>query len=415
MANVYFGDTIGTADDNWNTSIKFTVSGVTISPTVGATYTNNGITFIITSASIASGSGTINAGGSGTSAASGTLTKVSGTGPATINFSSKADVNWFLTQGSVCGADCCNVGYDVAGTPLGRLPTTSDTIIIGNTINIPPYTSPWPSAITVSRTIRAGSQFQGAINAGTFTNTITVGFGALGGSIICNGAVVGLTALPYLTINGGTFNNTVTSRYSYLNGGIFNSTVSMGTSSQTSEIIINGNPTFNGTIVNPRGTTARHSGTFRVQSGNPVFNCAIPDNVSTYELNGGVYDRSLVIGLVSPTVSPGSFITIGDGFSTSQNITINSKRSGSGYISITGGIFRGILTINRLSSIGLDIYGGSYYPPAVTTPAIKIGSKMTFNSSIIPINPGFGAAGGTFNPTVLLSGTTNDIIGSGLQ
>jgi hypothetical protein len=129
MANVYFGDTIGQADQNWNTSIRFTVSGVTVTPTAGATYTNNGITFTVTSASIAAGVGTINAGGSGTSTGSGTLTKVSGTGDATIAFSDQEDVNWFSNPGSVvCG--CCCTSCNVPGTPLGRLPTLADSVIV---------------------------------------------------------------------------------------------------------------------------------------------------------------------------------------------------------------------------------------------------------------------------------------------
>lgn len=416
MANVYFGDTFGVADNNWNTSIQFTVSGVTETPTAGATYNNNGITFTVTSASIAAGSGTINAGGSGTSAASGTLTKVSGTGDATIAFSAKADVNWFSSPGTQEGVDCCSPGFDVPGIPLGRLPTTADTVIVGNTINVPSYITPWPSSVTVNTLYRAaGEAFAGTINAGRFTGTITGTGGVLGGSIICDGAVT--SSGQFTTISGGTFNGTVTCLFLSLSGSpIFNSTVSIGTSGQTATLSINGNPTFNGTIINPRGTTGRHSGTLRVLSGTPVFNCAIPNNILNYQLLGGVYDRALVLGLVSPTVSPGCSITIGAGFSTSQNVTLISNRTtGSGFISITGGVFTGLLTINKAPAISLSITGGTYSPPAVTTPAIKSGSNMTFNSSAIPFNPGFGADGGTFNPTVLLSGTTNDIMGSGLQ
>jgi hypothetical protein len=418
MANVYFGDTFGVADNNWNTSIQFTVSGVAEAPTAGAIYSNNGIQFTVTSASIAAGSGTINAGGSGTSAASGTLTKVSGTGSQTITFSAKADVNWFSDPGFVCGAcgETCFPGFDIPGTPLGRLPTTADTVIVGNTINVPSYITPWPSGVTVNTLYRVyGEVFVGTINAGRFTGTIASNFGVLGGSIICDGAVT--TGGQFTTINGGTFNGTVTGFFLFLNGSpIFNSTVSIGTSGQDARIFINGNPTFNGTIINPRGTTGRHSGQFRVQSGTPVFNCAIPNNMVTYELLGGVYDRPLVLGLVSPTVSPGCFITIGAGFSTSQNVTLNSKRTtGSGSITITGGVFTGLLTINKASAISYNITGGTYSPPAVTTPAIKSGNNMTFSYADIPASYGFGTSGSTFNPTVLLSGTTNDIMGSGLQ
>ena len=122
-----------------------------------------------------------------------------------------------------------------------------------------------------------------------------------------------------------------------------------------------------------------------------------------------------MLGLTAPTSGNGPFITIASGFSTSQNVTLNAKRTGSGSISISSGVFTGLLTINKLSTVPLTISGGSYSPPAVTTPSIKSGSNMTFSFAVVPTDPGFAVGGGTFNPTILLSGTTNDIIGSGLQ
>lgn len=70
---------------------KFTVSGVTVNPTEGATYTNNGSTFTVMYANIVAGSGTIETWMSTPVAdptASGNLTKASGTGDASIAFSS---------------------------------------------------------------------------------------------------------------------------------------------------------------------------------------------------------------------------------------------------------------------------------------------------------------------------------------
>lgn len=72
-------------------SYTFTVFSITTNPTVGATYTNNGITytvaFVNTSGSAGSIAGTIIATGSGAPTTFGILTKASGTGDATINFS----------------------------------------------------------------------------------------------------------------------------------------------------------------------------------------------------------------------------------------------------------------------------------------------------------------------------------------
>jgi len=71
-----------------NNSVVFTVSGVTVTPTAGATYTNNGVTFTVVSASITTGSGTVTCFASGVSASSGALTKTTGTGDATVTFAS---------------------------------------------------------------------------------------------------------------------------------------------------------------------------------------------------------------------------------------------------------------------------------------------------------------------------------------
>jgi len=69
---------------------SFKVSGVTVTPTATATYTNNAVTFTVQYASITSGAGTIIASGSSAPSTSGTLTKSGGTGDATITFSSVA-------------------------------------------------------------------------------------------------------------------------------------------------------------------------------------------------------------------------------------------------------------------------------------------------------------------------------------
>jgi hypothetical protein len=398
MANVYFGDMLGQADQNWNTSIRFTVSGVTEAPTAGATYTNNGVTFTVTSASIAAGVGTINAGGTGTSTGSGTLTKVSGTGDATIAFSDKEDVNWYSNPGAFSGCCCC----PNAGTPLGRLPTLADTVIIYRIISIGPDISPWTSGVVVSIFAigPGGATTVGQLLAGTFDGTAS-GNGVLGGTAVFNGAV---TAQQY---SGGIFNSTVTpSGLGSISGG-----------------------TFNGTIVNPSGTTTSMGGSIQI-SGSPVFNCAIPNNYASYTMSGGIYDRTLVLGVQSPTIGTAPVnggtncsVTFNAGFSTPRNVTIYSNgRVWSsfqgkylyGSVTVNGGVFTGTIAIEKLPEATISVFGGTYSPPAVTTPSVKSGNNMTFTSAALPANIGFGGAGGTFNPTILLSGTSNDIIGSGL-
>lgn len=67
---------------------KFFLSGVTTAPGIGSTYTNNGITYTVSEVNITGGTGYISATGSGAPTSSGTLTKASGTGDATLAFSS---------------------------------------------------------------------------------------------------------------------------------------------------------------------------------------------------------------------------------------------------------------------------------------------------------------------------------------
>lgn len=71
-------------------SYTFTVNSITTSPTVGATYTNNAITFTVVGTNLAGGAGsvagTIVATGSGAPSTSGTLVKTGGTGDANVTF-----------------------------------------------------------------------------------------------------------------------------------------------------------------------------------------------------------------------------------------------------------------------------------------------------------------------------------------
>lgn len=88
----------------------FTVSGVTVSPTAGATYTHNGVTWTVSYVSITAGSGkvvgTTPLAGS-TPLGSGTMTKTSGTGDATLTFSASAD-NDLTSQDPTLIISTCN-------------------------------------------------------------------------------------------------------------------------------------------------------------------------------------------------------------------------------------------------------------------------------------------------------------------
>ena len=79
--------TVWVSKSGWDAAYVFTCSGITITPLVGTTYTNNAQTFTVIGANIVTGAGNIFCSGTGAPSASGTLTKTGGTGDASITFS----------------------------------------------------------------------------------------------------------------------------------------------------------------------------------------------------------------------------------------------------------------------------------------------------------------------------------------
>jgi len=69
---------------------KFVLAGVVTPPAIGAVYTNNGKSFTVSEVNLTDGGGYISCTATGAPTASGTLTKSSGTGDATLTFSSSA-------------------------------------------------------------------------------------------------------------------------------------------------------------------------------------------------------------------------------------------------------------------------------------------------------------------------------------
>lgn len=124
------------------TGWTFTVTSA--NATVGATYTNNGVTFTVLS-TIASGTTlttSVSAGGSPTNAASNTLTKVTGTGDSTITFSASVPTGsgnniWDPTKmlarvvaitaaAAASGTVVFTIkGYDVYGYPMSEAITAA--------------------------------------------------------------------------------------------------------------------------------------------------------------------------------------------------------------------------------------------------------------------------------------------------
>ena len=162
----------------------FSVNAVTTSPTAGATYTNNGVTFTVVSTSIASGFGTISCSGSGVPTTSGTLTKTSGTGDSTINFSAYAVLSydnsytafinsithWQLGTGNI---NSTNPPTGIAGnyiqTPVLSSASTGISAVVQQYTTYNTFTVTIPATI-----IRSGITEFALYTSNTFTNSNAV-------------------------------------------------------------------------------------------------------------------------------------------------------------------------------------------------------------------------------------------------
>ena len=145
----------------------FTVSGVSVTPTVGATYTQSGSTYTVTYTTIVAGSGTVYAWrstGSAEPSASGTLTKASGTGDASITYS------------AVIANRVVPVHYSNAGVPtlLGTGGATRYGIYaiyaLPNDFQTPSTAAPLPFYIAVLSTAAYSSTTNAANSIGTAAN-----------------------------------------------------------------------------------------------------------------------------------------------------------------------------------------------------------------------------------------------------
>lgn len=110
------------------TSYIFTVSGVSVNPVIGSVYTNNGTYFTVIYTPSISGTGTMiceNTSSGSPPLASGTLTKFSGTGDATITYSSNTtgSLNPFWSSGALDMSNYVSTyslgGMDIAVIMLG--------------------------------------------------------------------------------------------------------------------------------------------------------------------------------------------------------------------------------------------------------------------------------------------------------
>ena len=179
--------TYGINKQLWNYSYVFTITSPSVAPTNGALYTNNNGTFVC---DYTSGT-TFVAFGSSDPSTTGTLTKVSGTGDATLTFSA------FTTQAGIIN----NTGATI-DTSVGRLRIQSGTNSAGYAF------------ITAKKIVRyrAGmgtvARFTPVYTAGVASNVQYFGIGTISNNALYDGFYIGYngTAFGIAYYNSGTLN-----------------------------------------------------------------------------------------------------------------------------------------------------------------------------------------------------------------
>jgi hypothetical protein len=117
-------------------NFTFTVSGVTVQPNLGATYANNGQTFTV----LATNAGIVVCSATGYPQTSGTLTRLTGTGDATITFSAYTLLGsqlpfQALVNGIVITALPSNAGTAYIGPPGVTTQSTGYPLFPGQSIS----------------------------------------------------------------------------------------------------------------------------------------------------------------------------------------------------------------------------------------------------------------------------------------
>lgn len=335
---------------------RFTVTAA--NATAGATYTNNGQTFTVTDT--ITGGTILYATGTGAPLASGTLTKASGTGDATITYSSNT---------------APSVNYNVATNWLeNAVPTNADDVVTGVFAGNMTITAA-AAALTVD--------FTGYTGTCTINTSQTWTVGANGGAIVFKLATgMTLAGTGTLTISNTTGNtSTITSA-----GKTVPWTVLFGNSNLSHTIALADNWTITGTV------SSNGIGATKTISGNTIF------------AQGG-------INFVNTQGYSGSTILEASG-SSNQSVLTGAIIPLFFRINKTGGTF----TFGNvfLTCTTFDWIQGAVAVTAGTTARIYT-STYNCTANITWQNVQIGASAGTFSPTFtsafIIAGTLNSFSG----
>lgn len=232
--------------------------------------------------------------------------------------------------------------------------------------------------------------YSGTFSGDEFTNNSIIYSGTFSGdlfynySYIVSGTFSGSGFSNNGTIDGGTFSGDGFNNYGYINGGTFSG----------DGFISNGGYIYGGTF-----------------TGNGFV--GVDSNII-----GGTFTGSGFTNLYG-TISDGTFS--GSGFFNGGTI-VGGTFTGNGFTNgnemydatINGGTFTGDGFVNN-GTIGMGLYPPNYAPNVYRTLS-QLAPDNVLDYSMIPLDPGFAAAGGTFNPTVnvIEIPQPSDILGTGL-
>lgn len=306
--------------------------------------------------------------------------------------------NWYSSPETVCYGGCCP-SYG-PGTLAGRLPNSGgDSVVLMAPVTTGP-SGGWSGNIAIS----SGNNTRGQIAAGSYSGMITGSSNGIAN--ISGGNFSG--AVTNASISGGSFSNSVTvNGFNYqlgISGGAFSGAVS------TVGSVTGGS--FTGTL-----TLNGVSGNIQTLSG---VTTSIPVNISLpvatgWKITGGTYGGGISVTRQNASGSAASSLSLSGG-SCVGNLSIGGPGAQTGILTVTlsGMNFSGGSISTGVARTLFAVSGGSYAPPAVYTPAVRSGNYLSFAASAIPPDPGFAAAGLSYSPSILIQGTSNDILGAGL-
>ena len=399
---LYFGDGLSATDGNWNTAGNwYTTPMVTTVPCCGCP--------------------TYSAG-----------TKLGGGSPRV-----PTATDWLTYTNGVIFLDKCTTQSSGATAPVYQIgqitsggATTKGALGGSSTWTVPLTTV---AAFSVGRT-QVGPAI-GFADTMTFTGSInisapnTVNYSS--GTPIITPSSFTSSAAYSVTNSGGTWNTGFDANIASLTAisGSFNNAIS-GTSCPT-------------TVTGSTFAAALNTGTGNLTVTGGSFAGAVTTSGANTSISGAIaFNASITVNMPSGAVTA----TFGSGPTYNAGLTINRPQSGSSNqtVNFNGGTLSstctltfqgpgsntGKMTVNcagttfnchiptggspdNIARLGFNVTAGSYSPPAVSTPRINNGNgTMTFSNSATTADPGFQAAGLTFNEVINLTGY--DILLSGL-